>query len=149
MPNHDQQAHFAVALGLYYTFVHMYLAEWISSIIVIVLDVVWQIKDGLVPIDGGKEVWKYLGGDGFSYRNLVYDMSGLALALIIDLAVPPHIRGTITPSEAEAEQSGSYSSGSGGSGSGGSGGSSGGGSSGPNSFNTMHLNAHNAYRADH
>ena len=127
-------AHFAIACGFYYTFVHMYLAEWISVIIVIFIDVVWQIKDGLVPIDGGREIWKYLGGDGFSYRNLVYDMSGLVLGLAIDLAVPPHVRGTVTPEEAVAIQNGATISENG---------------SVIDSFNQIHLTAHNNYRSDH
>merc|ERR1712110_1259726 len=51
LPNPDNQAHFAIGLGLYFMFVHLYLAEWISVIITIFLEVAWQIKDGLVPVD--------------------------------------------------------------------------------------------------
>ena len=98
MPTQDHQAHFAIGMGLYFTFVHLYLAEWISTLIVILLEVCYQIKDGLVPNDGGKEILKYFGGDGFSYKDLIYDASGVAFALIIDLIAPPHVRGTITPS---------------------------------------------------
>ena len=88
-------------MGLYFTFVHLYLAEWISVLIVIFLEVCYQIKDGLVPNDGGKEILKYFGGDGFSYKDLIYDVSGMTFALIVDLIAPPHVRGTITPTQAE------------------------------------------------
>ena len=135
MPTQDHQAHFAIGMGLYFTFVHLYLAEWISTLIVILLEVCYQIKDGLVPNDGGKEILKYFGGDGFSYKDLIYDVSGITFALIIDLIAPPHVRGTITPSQAETAIESTPASGSG--------------DSGIDSFNLMHLNAHNAYRAHH
>ena len=42
------------------------------------------------------------GGHGFSYQALVYDFAGGAFALILDLVVPPHIRGE-GPEEDEDE----------------------------------------------
>ena len=83
-------ANFGVAFGLYYAFVHYYVAEWISMLVVLFIEGIWQIKNALIP---DNEV-DYIGGPGFSYVSLIYDFGGILVALLIDLMWPPHIRPT-------------------------------------------------------
>lgn len=122
MPYSYNITNFGIGWGLYYTFVHFKAMEWLSCLIVVLLQTGWQIMCALVP-DEGIDASPYIGGDGFSYNNLSYGSLGVLLALILDLIVPPHIRST----------SGSSSTG----------------GSAIDDFNLMHLNAHNTYRALH
>ena len=84
----DKQAHFVACWGLYYFFVHFYVTEWLASILVLLIGLLKEIKDAIIPW----EEYGFIGGDGFSYWDMMYDVVGLALALITDLIWPPHIR---------------------------------------------------------
>ena len=88
MPLPAQQANFATAWGFYFIFVHYELYEWAAWLVVGTLNVIWQVVMGYVPASKVP----YFGGDGFSYTNLVYAASGMTLALIVDVAMPPHWR---------------------------------------------------------
>ena len=84
----SKEAHFALCLGLYYFFVHFWVSEMWASIVTLLIGLVREIKDGLVP----EEDYGIWGGSGFSYWDLMYDAIGIVLGLVIDLIWPPHIR---------------------------------------------------------
>ena len=42
---------FAVGFGLYFGFVHFHVVEWASILIVLILQALWAVKDGLVPYE--------------------------------------------------------------------------------------------------
>ena len=88
MPHTAQQGYFGVGWGLYFTLVHLKAWEWLAVVIVILLEVTYQIVQALVP----SSVNLYFGGEGFSYSNLIYGCGGMLLGLFIDLAAPPHVR---------------------------------------------------------
>ena len=67
-------------------FVHFEVWEWVAAICVIVANTFWQIVMGMVPASSVP----YFGGDGFSYTNLVYATGGTVLAMLVDVAMPPH-----------------------------------------------------------
>ena len=84
----SKEAHFALCWGLYHFFVHFWVSEMWASIITLGVGVVREIKDGLVP----EEDYGIWGGSGFSYWDLLYDVIGIVLGLVVDLIWPPHIR---------------------------------------------------------
>ena len=88
LPLGQNQAYFGTGWGLYFTWTTFQVHEWISVIIVVLLETSWQIVHGMVPDTTNA----YLGGKGFSYIRLVYGIGGMTLALLFDLMIPPHIR---------------------------------------------------------
>ena len=132
MPQAKNIATFSIGWGLYYTFVHFYVWEWLSTIIVLMLQTGWQIIRAKLPKEG--KASKLIDTDGFSYKNLIYGSVGVVLALLLDILVPPHIRGS-DEATSEGSESGTDDIDNG--------------DSGIDDFNLMFLNAHNSYRALH
>ena len=52
-----------------------------SLVFLLALGILWEIKDALVPF----EKYGKLGGDGFSWRDIMADIVGLAIALILKM----------------------------------------------------------------
>merc|ERR1712151_244029 len=98
-PIPDNVAQFGVGYGLYYNFVHFYMMEWVAVIVILILQFIWQMKNGLVPYVNVKTTNgvpvstsnRYLGGFGYSFEAEIYGAMGLIVALLIDLMWPPHI----------------------------------------------------------
>ena len=97
---HDKEAHFAACWGLYYFFVHFWVSELWASIATLLIGTAKEIKDALIPW----EEYGFWGGDGFSYWDLIFDVAGLALALVVDLIWPPHIRPPRKNEEEEVDE---------------------------------------------
>ena len=96
LPYPANQANFGVAWGLYFTFVHLRVHEWIAIIVVALIELGWQLVQAyiLAPVpfayDGTAEA--YLGGAGFNYANMIWATGGWFLAFLIDLMQKPHVR---------------------------------------------------------
>ena len=82
-------ANLGVAFGLYDFFVHYYASEGWAMFGVIMIDGCFQIMHALIPV---ATIQLPLGGNGFSYYELIYGVGGAILALLFDLMVPPSIR---------------------------------------------------------
>lgn len=52
-----------------------------AALTTIVLGAAWEVKDAYVRSD----VVPVLGGDGFSYKDLTFDVGGVGLGLVRDL----------------------------------------------------------------
>ena len=91
MPYTAQLNNFGIAWGMYWMWVHLRVHEWIAIILVVFIEVGWQMVQAFVPTaaDG---IGLYLGGDGFNYANLIYATGGMTLAFLIDLMQPPSVR---------------------------------------------------------
>ncbi len=50
----------------------LFLPSWIVSIV----SVLWEIKDGMIPYDG-------VNVQGFSWKDLIADFAGIALAMLL------------------------------------------------------------------
>ena len=98
-PIPDNLAQFGVGYGLYYNFVHFYMWEWVAFIVILLLQFLWQMKNGLIPYmnytgtpkNAGTFKYRYLGGFGYSFKGQIWGAFGLTVALLIDLMWPPHI----------------------------------------------------------
>ena len=98
-PIPDNVASFGVGYGLYYNFVHFYMWEWVAFIVILIIQFMWQMKNGLIPYMNYKMTngvvsgvsQRYLGGFGYSFKAQIYGFMGLTVALLIDLMWPPHI----------------------------------------------------------
>ena len=111
-PTPNNVANFGAGFGLYMMFVHFYAAEWLSIVLVILLQFMWQCKNALVPytrygdtssvlqaVSTIKEDPRYFGGFGFSYHQEIYGAVGVLMGFLLDLIWPPAIQ----PSKAEEE----------------------------------------------
>ena len=99
-------ANFGVGFGLYFMMVHFYAPEWVSIIVALLLQFIWQCKNALVPYvnyDATTLTWsrRYFGGFGYSYRQEIYGAGGVLIAFLLDLMWPPAIQ----PSREEDENS--------------------------------------------
>ena len=96
LPYPVNQANFGVAWGLYFTFVHLRVHEWIAIIVVALLEFGWQMVQAYIyaPVpfayDGTAEA--YIGGYGFNYANMIWATGGWFLAFLVDLMQKPSIR---------------------------------------------------------
>ena len=96
-PIPDNVAQFGVGYGLYYNFVHFYMWEWVAIIVIVLLQFLWQMKNGLVPYYNGFNLAdntvkaRYMGGWGYSFKAEIYGFMGLFVAFLIDVMWPPAI----------------------------------------------------------
>ena len=96
LPYNANLANFGVAWGLYFTWVHLRVHEWVAIIIMILLELGWQLVQAYIiaPIpytkDGTAEA--YIGGYGFNYANMIWATGGWFLAFLVDLMQKPHWR---------------------------------------------------------
>lgn len=110
-PMPQNVANFGSGFGLYFMFVHFYAAEWLSIILVILLQFLWQVKNAWVPYMNYKDTSsvaaanaagfskRYFGGFGFCVQQEIYGAAGVLIAFLLDLIWPPAIQ----PSKAEEE----------------------------------------------
>ena len=91
-PTVDKEGYYGIAFGLYFMCVHFGSPEWIAVAAIVVFEVIWQIKNALIPA-GGPDKVKYIGGYGFCLKQLMYASIGALLAWALDAIVPPHYRG--------------------------------------------------------
>ena len=96
LPYKVNMTNFGVAWGLYFTFVHLRVHEWVAIIVVLLLELGWQLVQAYVdapsPFSYDGSVGAYLGGSGFNYANAVWAVGGMTLAFLIDLMQPPVVR---------------------------------------------------------
>ena len=83
----DKVNHFVYSWAAYYTFVHFGVSELWASVVTLIFGLLKEIKDVLFAEDDRL----LIGGDGFSYKDVVYDVAGILGALLIDLVWPPYL----------------------------------------------------------
>ena len=88
MPIQDNMNMFGVGFGLYYMFVHYRTWEWVTLIVVAMIQFMWEAKNALIPYMNAE----YFGGWGYSWKAEIYGFGGLFLAFLIDVAWPPAIQ---------------------------------------------------------
>ena len=88
------QACLGVGWGLYWTFVALDVWEWLSIILVLVLQSGWHVMTGFIAVDNtpGWTVGYLFGSNGFNYPRYIYGVGGVVLAFLIDLMHWPHTR---------------------------------------------------------
>ena len=91
-PSHDNVANAGVAFGLYFMFVHFYVWEWLSILLVMIFTGIWQVKNGLVPSVDSAGDNRYFGGWGYSWKSQVYGAGGVLVAFLLDVMWPPAIQ---------------------------------------------------------
>merc|ERR1712072_585956 len=85
---------------MYFMFVHYHVWEWLSMLLVFLIQFIWQAKNAMVPYVNFKDVnnaslgWdrRYFGGMGYSYKAEIWGAGGVIFAILVDLMWPPHIR---------------------------------------------------------
>merc|ERR1712083_501692 len=85
---------------------------WASILIVLILQALWAVKDGLVPYekynDGSTKDQQngnnWFGGFGYSYKQEAYGAGGVLIAFLLDVIVPPALMPTKSEEEAIAEE---------------------------------------------
>ena len=96
LPYKVNMTNFGVAWGLYFTFVHLRVHEWVAIIVVLLLELGWQLVQAYVyapvPFAYDGSAGAYIGGAGFNYANAVWAVGGMTLAFLIDLMQPPVVR---------------------------------------------------------
>ena len=91
-PAHDNIANAGIGLGLYFTFVHFRVPEWGAILLTLILNTMWQVKNGLVPgitKTGGN---RYFGAWGYSFIGQIYCVGGVLIAFLVDVMWPPAIQ---------------------------------------------------------
>ena len=96
LPYKVNMTNFGVAWGLYFTFVHLRVHEWVAIIVALLLELGWQLVQAYVaapvPFDFDGSAGAYIGGTGFNYANAIWAVGGMTLAFLIDLMQPPVVR---------------------------------------------------------
>jgi len=76
----DKLQHAIGSIALFVLLVSiMHIGTLIAYQLVFILGTLWEIKDGFM--DYKKYGW--IGGDGFSYNDIAYDMLGVSLVILI------------------------------------------------------------------
>ena len=108
-----------VGFGLYFMMVHFYAPEWLSILILLILQFIWQVKNALIPYVTQyvkdhettyyfrtTTTWekRYFGGFGYSYRQQIYGAGGVFIAFLLDVMWPPAIQPSREEENEEMEE---------------------------------------------
>ena len=105
-PSFGNVGEFGLGWGLYFMCVHFYAWEWLAVIIALVIEVILQCKNALIPYANFDDYlttfqWtrRWGGGFGYSIRAQVWNLGGVLVALLFDMIWKP----TWGPTRAEEE----------------------------------------------
>lgn len=76
---YDKIEHFLCCFVLYFGFVLLKVDFLYSLYFVFLIGIIWEVKDAFLPW----EKFGWYGGDGFSMKDLIADMSGVFLGTIL------------------------------------------------------------------
>ena len=88
------QACLGIGWGLYWTFVALDIWEWLSILIVLLIQTGWHVMTGFIAVDvtPGWTIGYLFGSNGFNYPRYIYAIGGMIMALLVDLMHWPHTR---------------------------------------------------------
>lgn len=80
---YDKIEHLFGSLLLFWFLAFLYLSTAESAIGALLAGICWEFKDGHLPY----EKWGWIGGEGFSIKDVVANSAGIALGILIELTV--------------------------------------------------------------
>ena len=97
LPYSSNMTNFGVAWGLYFMWVHLRVYEWLSIILVLLIETGWQLVQAYIiapsPVLGTERTAEaYIGGEGFNYATYIWAIGGMFLGFLVDLMQPPAVR---------------------------------------------------------